>query len=159
MIFISAFLIERHGFSLREVGVALMATGVGIFLGNLSGGGGWLNRFDLRRAYALSTAALGFGWLAVLVLDIPGSVAVGGIVLIFFVAGISYISRLELLAAASQGSSATTMGLNTAVLGLGNAAGTAIAGLLLALGGFTLLAVALPLFSTASALTVWRPGR
>jgi predicted MFS family arabinose efflux permease len=159
MIFISAFLIERHGFSLREVGLALMATGIGIFLGNLSAGGGWLGRFDLRRVFALSTASLGFGWLAVLTLDMPGIAAVAGIVLIFFVAGISYISRLALLGATTQGGSATTMSLNTAVLGLGNALGTAIAGLLLALGGYTLLAVSLPLFSLAAALTVWRPGQ
>ena len=157
MIFISAFLIEQHGFTLRQAGLALMATGVGIFLGNLSGGGGWLGRFDLRHAYALSTTSLGFGWLAVLVLDISGIVAVAGIVAIFFVAGISYISRLALLGATSKGSSATTMGLNTAILGLGNAIGTAIAGLLLALGGYTLLALALPLFSVASALCVWQP--
>ncbi len=157
MIFISAFLIERHGFTLREVGVALMATGIGIFLGNLSGGGAWLGRFDLRRAYALSTSTLGFGWLAVFMLDIPGFVAVAGIVAIFFVAGISYISRLALLGQTSKGSSATTMGLNTATLGIGNALGTAIAGLLLALGGYTLLAVALPFFSTASALAIWQP--
>ncbi len=157
MIFISAFLIDEYGFTLQEVGFALMATGAGIFLGNLAGGGSWLSGFNLRHAYALSTASLGFGWLAVLTLDIPAIAVVAGIVLIFFVAGISYISRLELLAGASRGGSATTMGLNTAVLGLGNAAGTAIAGLLLALGGYTLLAIALPFFSTASALTVWQP--
>ena len=159
MIFISAFLIERHGFTLREIGLALMASGIGIFVGNLSGGGAWLGRFDLRVAYALSTASLGFGWLAVFTLDISGLVAVIGIVAIFFVAGISYISRLALLGATSQGSSATTMGLNTATLGIGNALGTAIAGLLLALGGYTFLAVALPLFSTASALAIWQPRR
>ncbi|MEZ4522993.1 MAG: MFS transporter [Thermomicrobiales bacterium] len=159
MIFISAFLIDQHGFTLREAGLALMATGVGIFLGNLSGGGAWLSRFDLRHAYALSTSSLGFGWLAVLTLDIPGLVAVAGIVAIFFIAGISYISRLALLGQTSKGSSATTMGLNTATLGLGNALGTAIAGLLLALGGYTLLALALPVFSTASALAIWHPSR
>ena len=158
LIFIPAFLIERHDFTLREVGLALMATGIGIFLGNLSGGGAWLSRFDLRRVYALSASSLGFGWLAVLTLDIPGIVAVAGIVTIFFVAGISYISRLALLGSTSKGSSATTMGLNTATLGIGNAVGTAIAGLMLAIGGFTLLAIALPFFSTASALAIWRPG-
>ena len=158
MIFIPAFLIERHGFSLREVGLALMATGIGIAVGNLSGGGEWLSRFDLRRVYAISATPLGFGWLAVLTLDIPGIIAVAGIVTIFFVAGISYISRLALLGQSSQGSSATTMGLNTTVLGLGNALGTAIAGGLLAFGGYTLLGLALPVFSTASALAIWRPG-
>lgn len=157
MIFLSAFLIDIHGYSLRDVGFALMATGAGIFLGNLVAGGRWLQRFDLRKVYMLATSVLGFGWFLVLTVQVPALAAVATVTLTFFIGGISYISRLTLLANISPALPATTMSLNTATLALGNAAGSAIAGLLLAIGGYELIGLAMPFISVIAGLLVWRP--
>jgi predicted MFS family arabinose efflux permease len=158
-IYLGAFFITEHGLSLGEVGLALMVAGIGLFAGNLAAGAGWLGRFELRAIYALSTACLGFGWLLVYSASAGATAAVVIVTLTFFVSGISFTSHTTLLAGTSPGGPATTMTLNTAVIGLGIAAGTASSGLLLGLGGYPALGLAAPLFTLAAALVVWHAGR
>lgn len=93
MIYIGAFYENEHGLSLQQVGFALTASGVGIFLGNLAAGGRWLSRWRLESVYILTTGILGFGWFFIYTLQVPTLAAVTIVALTTFVGGLSFTSH------------------------------------------------------------------
>ncbi len=154
-IYIGAFYIDEYGLSIRAVGLALMAGGIGVFLGNLVAGLPWLGRWDLRHVYIVTTAILGFGWLAVFTIRVPVVAAVVIAGATFFIAGISFTCHTSILANTTRGGAATTMTFNTAIIGFGIAAGVVIGGIALSVGGYPAIGITMPLFTIAAALTVW----
>lgn len=156
VLYLGAFFTDFHDLSLRQVGLAYVVTGGGLFLGNLAAGG-WLGRFDLRMVFALTTAFLGFGWLTVFALQpsiLPTLVVAA---LTSFAAGVSWICMTTLIASESPAGPATTMVLNSSVFGLGSALSAATGGLLIATGGYEMLGIGFPIFTIAAALLTWQP--
>ena len=159
MIYIGAFYINEHGLSLQQVGFALTASGVGIFVGNLVAGGQWLGRWRLESVYVATTAILGFGWFFIYTVQVPALAVVAIVAATTFTGGISFTSHTSLLANATTGGAATTMTFLTSIIGFGIAVGVALSGAILSLGGYPALGVAMPIFTIGAALAVWRaPG-
>ena len=67
---------------------------------------------------------------------------------------ISYIALTTLMTRETPGGSGTTMVLNGSVINLGTAVGAAVGGLFIALGGYALLGLVVPLFVLAAAMLV-----
>jgi predicted MFS family arabinose efflux permease len=65
---------------------------------------------------------------------------------------------VTLLAEQAPGGAGTSMALNTALLNLGAAGGSALGGALLAVGGYEVLGLALPGFALGAALLVGQRG-
>jgi predicted MFS family arabinose efflux permease len=156
VLYLGAFVTEVHDLSLRQVGLAYMVTGGGLFVGNLAVGG-WLGRFDLRVLFAVSTALLGLGWLTVFTLQPPILPTLAVAAATAFAGGVGWICLTTLLASETPAKPATTMVLNGSVFGFGSAMSSAAGGVLIALGGFQLLGIAFPLFTLAAALITWQP--
>ena len=156
MIYIGAFYINEHGLSLQQVGFALTASGVGIFVGNLVAGGQWLGRWRLESVYVTTTAILGFGWFFIYTVQVPALAVVAIVAATTFTGGISFTSHTSLLANATTGGAATTMTFLTSIIGFGIAVGVALSGAILSLGGYPALGVAMPIFTIGAALAVWQ---
>lgn len=155
-LYLGAFYAERHALSLRQIGLAYMVASGGMFVGNLAAGR-WLAGRDLRRAFAAATAALALVWAAAYTLPVPVPLAVALATVAAAASGLGWIALTALLAAETPAGPGTTMTLNSAVFALGSALGSAVGGLLVGLGGFTLLGTVLPVAIFVAALLVWRP--
>jgi predicted MFS family arabinose efflux permease len=155
-LYLGAFLADRHGLSLRQIGFAYMVISGGMFAGNVAAGR-WLAGQDLRRAFAAMTALIAVAWVAVFALALPAPLAVAAATAGAFAVGVSWIALTTILAAETPAGPGTTMVLNSAVLALGSALGSGVGGLLIGLGGYALLGLALPGTTVAAALLVWRP--
>ena len=155
-LYLGAYYVERHGLSLRQVGLAYMVASGGMFAGNLAAGR-WLAGRDLRPAFAASTALLALAWAAVFTLPLPAALAVAAATVAAGAAGFGWIALTALLAAETPAGPGTTMTLNSSVFALGSALGSAAGGLLVGLGGFVLLGTILPVATLAAALFAWRP--
>lgn len=156
MIYIGAFYEREHGLSLQQIGFALTASGIGIFLGNLAAGGDWLSRWRLESVYVATTAVLGCGWFLIYTIQVPALAVVCIVAATTFIGGLSFTSHTSLLANATTGGAATTMTFLTAIIGLGIALGVAVSGALLNFGGYATLGAAMPFFPLGAALVVWR---
>jgi DHA1 family inner membrane transport protein len=158
MTYMAAFLSGKHGLSEGEIGWAVMITGLGYFTGSRLAGGR-LGFLPLRPLYALTTALMGAAMLAALTLPI-GPIGVIGIVTVAALfASASFVCQTTLLANETPAGRSTTMSLNSTFFNIGSAGGGAVGGGLIALSGYTALAVGLAGFSVVSALLVWRPRR
>lgn len=156
MTYQGAFFIDERGLSVQQFGIVAAVGGAAFAGGSIVAG--QLGRFDLRILFSLSTAlsgvwvALGYGF---------GTNAIIAMVLLsagFFLAGISVVTILDLLSNTTPGGQATTLVVNESVFSVGAALGAAAGGLLIGIGGFGALSVALPVFGLGGALLVWRPG-
>ncbi len=156
MIYIGAFYENVHGLSLQQIGFALTASGIGIFLGNLAAGGRWLARWRLESVYVATTAGLGCGWFLIYTIQVPALAVVCIVALTTFTGGLSFTSHTSLLANATTGGAATTMTFLTSIIGFGIALGVALSGAILSLGGYPALGFAMPFFPLGAALVVWR---
>ncbi len=154
--YLGALYAERHGLALGQIGLAYMVASVGMLAGNLAAGR-WLGRVDLRRAFAATTALLALCWAAVFALPLATPQVVALATVAAFASGIGWIALTTLLAAETPAGPGTTLTLNGSAFALGAALGSAAGGLLIGLGGYALLGVALPLATLVAALLVWRP--
>ncbi len=154
--YLGAFYAERHGLALGPIGLAYMVASVGMLAGNLAVGR-WLGRVDLRRAFAGTTALLALCWAAVFALPRATPQVVALATAAAFVAGIGWVALTTLLAAETLAAPGTTLTLNGSAFALGSALGSAAGGVLIGLGGYALLSVALPAATLVAALLVWRP--
>jgi MFS transporter, DHA1 family, inner membrane transport protein len=156
--YFGAFVIERFGLSLEQVGLTYMFGGAGFLAGSLLAGGriGWL---DHRLVFTVSTI-VGAAFFGLMYLISPGAITA---VLLLAVGGcfgaIGWVILNTMLATESHAGAGTTMSLNTAVFNLGSAAGGAVGGVLLALGDYAALGFGLPVFAIAASLIVWVSGR
>ena len=73
-------------------------------------------------------------------------------------ASIGGVGVATLLAVESPAKAGTTMALNASLLNAGAAAGAAIGGALIAVGGYGSMGIGLPAFAFAAAIVAWWPG-
>ena len=159
--YIGAFFAERHGLTTQRIGLVYMAGGAAYFLGSLAAGrgDGLLGRFALRPLVAATTAAMAllFGLVVGAAPNAPAAVALlGGATFLY---AIGWVGLTTLLGGETPAGQATTMVLTTSVFSLGSAAGGALGGLLLAVGGYGALALGLPLCAFGSVFLLWQPLR
>ena len=160
MLYIGAFYIEQLGFSIQEVGFALMVTGAGIFSGNLLAGGR-LGVFNLRLLFAATTAMLSVALILIFTAPTGPFLTVGIAGVSAFITGVSFTALTALLASESPAGSSTTMVLNMSVLAAGGALGAAIGGVFVSVFGFSALGLVFPVFllgAAALALTGYERG-
>jgi DHA1 family inner membrane transport protein len=155
-LYLGAYYADVRGLSLRQIGLAYMVASGGMCAGNLAAGR-WLRGNDLRRAFAVTTAFLALAWATVYTLPLAAPLAVAAVTAAAFAAGVGWIALTTLLAAETPAGPGTTMTLNGSAFALGSALGSAIGGLLVGLGGYSLLGLALSAATLAAALLIWRP--
>jgi MFS transporter, DHA1 family, inner membrane transport protein len=156
--YFGAFVIERYGLSLQQVGLTYMVGGIGFLLGSLIAGGR-IGRFDHRIVFSVVTltGALFFGLMYVAPPGVAGAVLLLGVGGLF--GAIGWVILNTMLANESHAGPGTTMSLNTAVFNLGSAAGGGVGGVLLALGDYHFLGFGLPVFAVIASALVWISGR
>ena len=150
LLYIGAFYIEQLGFSIQEVGFALMVTGAGVFSGNIVAGRR-LTGFDLRMLFALTTALLAVALVLIFTAPTGPFLTVGIAGVSAFITGVSFTALTALLASESPVGPATTMVLNMSVLAAGGALGAAIGGIFVGIFGFAALGLVFPVFLLAAA--------
>jgi predicted MFS family arabinose efflux permease len=156
--FVGAFYADRHGLSLRQIGLAYTASGLGVLAGNLLAGER-LKRFGLRQVYVVSTPFMGIAWVVVFLLPVHVLVVVAAMAAGSLVSGLGWVCYTNLLARETRAGAGTTMGFNGSTFMFGAASGAAVCGGLLSLSGYAAIGIAMPLFILASALLVWLPDR
>lgn len=155
--YIGAYLGQELGLSTREIGWAYMAGGGGFFLGTKLAGSR-LGGLGPRELFAISTVTSGImlGLSIALPVGPAASIAIltgGGIG-----GGVGQVLLVTLVSTETPAGQGTTMSLNQAMFALGSALGGLFGGMLLALGGYTTLALGLMGFMTMAAVIVWRPA-
>jgi predicted MFS family arabinose efflux permease len=152
-VYAGAYYSLQHGLDVRGIGWAYMLGGIGFFLG-LQTTGSTLGDRPLRPVFVGSTAFTGLTIGALLILPVGLFTAVALMTVAVYALGISTVCTSTLLAAETPTGRGTTMSLNSAVLVLATALGGAVGGVLIALGGFTMLGVGLVPFSLLAAIIV-----
>lgn len=155
-VYIGAFYVDRYGMSLREVGYASAIEGLGLVAGSVAGGT-LATRFRLRPLFAGAMLLVGAGWFTVYTMQPPVLAAVGTVVCITFLIGVTMTVLTSLIAEESPCGPATTMVLNISAIGFGASIGAGYSGLLIEMGGYTTIGFGIIPFAVASALLVWWP--
>ena len=153
--YFGAFYVERHGFGVRQVGLATIPPGVALFLGSLAAGGR-LGGAPLRPLVAGARASCAALLGAAFVLPLPVGLVILLLTLNAGITSVALVATTLLLTAESPAGRATTLTLNGSANSLGIALGGALGGLLLALGDYPALGLgALALGAASAALTWW----
>jgi predicted MFS family arabinose efflux permease len=156
--YLGAFLNERLGLSTPRIGLVYMLAGSGYFLGSLAAAG------PLARVAPLPLLALGNSVMAI----IAGVVYTGGlgttltiavIPVLTFAGAVGWVGLVGLLADRTPLAAGTTMALNGSLMNFGAFGGSATGGALLALSGYTGLAVGLAVIGLLSAIVAGVPRR
>lgn len=150
MTYLTAYLRVQFGLSEGEIGWAVMTVGAGYFAGSLLAGGR-LGNIPLRPLYVLSTALMGAALLAALTVQAGPAGTIGLTIVAAICASASFVCQTTLLANETPAGRSTTMSLNSTFFGLGSAGGGAAGGALIALGGYSTLAIGLAGFALLSA--------
>ena len=156
--YLGAYLAQQHGFGAREVGVGYLVVGVGTVLGAKSVGTrlGSRPRLLLLASRVAGSALLG----AALILPLPALAAVALLALGALVHTANSVAAGSLLAGESPTGRATTLTFNNAAMSLGVAAGGAIGGAALAVGGYRAVGfVSLAWLLAATCLIWWADSR
>jgi len=154
--YLGAFLQTVVGLSGRGAGLAYALSGAAYTLGSVAAGrAGAIPPRALTAASSVVAAAL----VGPMLVSASPWAAVPLLLVISMAAGACSVAIVSLLAAESPAGAATTMVMNGSVLNLGSAGGASLAGLLIALGGYHVLAIGLPVFALAAAVLVWWPSR
>jgi predicted MFS family arabinose efflux permease len=150
--YLGAFYAERHGLGTQAIGLLYMATGSAVFVVSTLAGTPLLRRLPLGPTLVATgpLQALAFALPEIAPVDLIPAVAlhVFGTGLI----GVRGIATSTLLLGFSRAGRATTMTINNAAFSVGTAAGSALGGLALVLGGYGLLGWLLLPFGLAAAL-------
>ena len=155
--YLGAFLAERHGFTIQQVGWAYLALGIGSLLGTMVVASRLGSR-PLRQLMVQGRVTCGALGATALLLPAPGPVIAGLLALCAVLMAVCNVAAPILLAEETPGGQATTMALNTATMGVGNAAGASLGGLLLAVGGYSTLGLAVAAWYSISAILIWWSG-
>lgn len=156
VMFSAAYFQEELGFSLQEVGFAMMISGGGIFLGTTATGS-FLSNIGLRPLFFFSTIAMGFCWSAIYVAPVGAYATITLLAGSGICAGIGFTSQLALLAEGSPAGAATTMSVYMSIFTATMAVATAAGGLALSVAGYETLGIIFPIFLVFSAFLVWQP--
>lgn len=157
-IYLGAYLNIVLAADTRTIGWGYMVAGGGFLAGTFAAGG-WLSNLRLRPLLAICLGAMAPLMVVQLTLPVGLATAFAFMAAISFVAAISAVCLNALLQNETPAGRATTSGLGTMILGLGSAAGGAVGGALVAVGGFPALGVGLPGLLVISIFLVWKPGR
>jgi DHA1 family inner membrane transport protein len=158
--YIGAYMVDEHGFSIRQVGLVYMVGGGGVFAGSLLGAGR-SGSIGVARLFILSSASMALLWAFLF----GGGSLVGALVptlllgVIGLLGGMGLVSLTTLIANETPAGPSTTMVLRGSVFNLGSAFGALLGGLLLAQAGYPALAIGLPPSIMLAALWVWWSGR
>lgn len=151
-----AMLKEIYGLGTGEIGLTYMLAGAGYFAGSLAVGGPLAN-VPTRPLVAIGTVTMAVLMSVTFAGLVPTAAAIGLMPVAAFAGAAGWVGLTALLTAETPAGSGTTMVFNSALFNLGAAGGAGLGGLLLATGGFTAVAVGLPIFGIAAALLAWAP--
>jgi predicted MFS family arabinose efflux permease len=152
--YLGGYLGQSLGLDTRQIGVVYMLAGGGYVLGSVAAGSR-LGGIAPRGMVAAASVATG---LALGPLLLAGNLwlVIALLVAASFAAAVAGVGVTSLLAAESPAGAGTTMVLNGSILNLGAAAGAALGGALIAVGGYPALGIGLPVFAFAAAiLAAW----
>ena len=154
--YLAAFLVQVHGLPEQPAGLAYLLPGLGYLVGTVATGGP-LGRSGLR-PLLIGARVLQAGLLAsVILLPVGGAGTILPLVFLSGVmTGVSNVAGMTLVAGESPTGRATTMTPYQTGQALGVAAGSALGGLLLAVGSYPALGLGAPLLGLAAALLVWQ---
>jgi predicted MFS family arabinose efflux permease len=152
--YVGAFLIDELSLGSNSVAVAYMGGGVGVFLGSVLAGSRFVH-VPLRPLVAWTTAFQGLLAGATFVLPVNLAPVIVLLAVSGFLGAFSMIGLTTLLATETRAGVGTTMVLNGSIINLGTAAGAAIGGVLLAVGGYHAIGLGLPVFALLAALLMW----
>jgi len=154
--YLGAYLGDELSLTTRQVGLAYMLGGTGSTIGSFIAG----TRLVERQARGIvALANVGGGLLLGIILS--GSSTLVTLTLLPLstaMASIGGVGVATLLAVESPAKAGTTMALNASLLNAGAAAGAAIGGALIAVGGYGSMGIGLPAFAFAAAIVAWWPG-
>ena len=150
--YLGAFLQTAVGLSEAGAGLVYALGGGAYTLGSVLAGR--FGAISPRVLAAVSSLAAG-----VLVGPMLVSTPLWVVVLLFLVismaAGVCSVGIVSMLASESPAGAATTMVLNGSAVNLGSAAGASLCGLLIALRGYSALAISLPILALAAGVLAW----
>jgi predicted MFS family arabinose efflux permease len=153
--YLGAFLVQVHGLPVARAGAGYVAAGLGLLSGNVLASGP-LGRLPLR-ALLIGMRVAQVPLLAGVLLARAGvGLAVGLLLLAGLLHGAGTALGMTLVVSESPAGRATTVTLNQSALTLGVALAGAAGGLLLAAGGYGLLAVGLVVPNALAALCLWQ---
>jgi MFS transporter, DHA1 family, inner membrane transport protein len=156
--YLGAFLDERLGLSTPQVGLVYMLGGSGYFLGSLAAAGP-LARVAPMPLLALGNSVMAIAAGVVYTGALGTALTIALIPVLAFAGAVGWVGLVGLLADRTPLSAGTTMVLNGSLTNVGAFGGSAIGGALLALSGYTGLAIGLPVFGLLSAIVAGLPGR
>ncbi len=151
--YFGAFIADRFQVGPDLVGLSYLGVGLGVLAGDVLSATTTM-RAPLRLLTA-ATCAVGCliqGAAIALILPLPATIVLTAAAAVL--TSISYIALTTLMTRETPGGSGTTMVLNGSVINLGTAVGAAVGGLFIALGGYALLGLVVPLFVLAAAMLV-----
>lgn len=155
LMYFGAFLRDQFGSGVGAIGLALMVAGGGFFLGSVAAGS-WLKHVPLRPLYGFTSVTLAPIVIAVVAIPVNAAVSAALLTAAAVVASIGNICLTTLLAEETPAGITTTQGLNATVTKLATAAGSAIGGALIVVGGYATLGIGLAgLTVLSAALVVW----
>jgi DHA1 family inner membrane transport protein len=152
--YLGAFLQTAVGLTGRGAGLVYALSGAAYTLGSVAAG-----RFSAIRPRVLAAGSSVAAAVLVgpMLVSAPLWAVVPLLLAISMAAGVCSVGIVSLLASESPAGAATTMVLNGSVLNLGSAGGAIFCGILIALGGYSVLAIGLPVFALAAAVLAWWP--
>jgi MFS transporter, DHA1 family, inner membrane transport protein len=157
--YFGAFIADRYQAGAGLVGLSYLAVGLGVLTGDVFSATTTV-RAPLRlvTAVAGATSCLLQGAAFALLLPLPVTIALSAGAA--GLSSVSYITMTTLMTRQTPGGAGTTMVLNGSVINLGTAVGAAAGGLLIALGGYSLLGLLVPVFVLGGSVLVLlvRPG-
>jgi DHA1 family putative efflux transporter-like MFS transporter len=154
--YLGAFLGTAVGLPQGQVGIVYALSGLAYTIGSVVSGR-WRG-IPPRILVALSSAIGGIVIAPMLMVPIP-TLVVPLLLVTSVGAAATSVGVTALLAAESPAGAGTTMVLNGSVLNLGTAGGAVLGGLLLGVGGYSMLGLGLPIFGLIAAVIARWPGK
>jgi predicted MFS family arabinose efflux permease len=154
--YLGGFLGEAVGLETQQIGFVYMVAGGGYVLGSVLAGGR-MGGLSPRAGVAVASIVTGLV-LGPMLIAAQAVVVIPAVIIGSFAAAVVGVGVTTLLAAESPAGAATTMVLNGSILNFGAAVAAAFGGVLIAVGGYAALGVALPLFAFLAAVLAWWPG-
>jgi predicted MFS family arabinose efflux permease len=152
--YIVAFLVEEHGLSIQAAGLAFVGIGAGIIVGSAIASGR-IGQLPPRPLVNTTTLLSGLFLAASMTLPIGPAAVIAAITVSFVIGGVGHVSRTTLLADESPAGRATTMSLSQTAVNAGNALGSSLGGLLLALAGYSAIGLGALVCSIIATLLIW----
>lgn len=152
--YLGAFLVERHAFSIQEVGWVYLGVGVAVLAGSLLAGGRLGGRsprpllFGMRLLSGLLVAAA-------FLLPLPAWPAMALIITGMAANGVGTVLITLILSAEAPGGRATTLTLNGSLYSAGIALGSSLGGLLLVVGDYRALGAGILALLIGAAGLIW----